>query len=466
MSLAKSLDFADGVNLVIGSVVGSGIFASPGVVLRRSGSGGAALVVWAVSGLISYCGALSYAELATMMPSAGGEVTYLTRFYGKRAGFLFTWASTTVGRPSTFAITSMICGQYLCRFMFGKSNTCSRGTSHEVVHIAILVMLSVLCINSISSRLISHTLRFSTAMSVCSLTVAILVGPIYAWTAGLGNVGFENTSTDVLNLSPAFLAALWAYDGWNTLNYATEELRSTSDLLKVIRVSIPFITLLFVLVNATYLIVLDDDVVAHSQTIGVDLAKSVFGELGEQVMPLLVAISAFGSAAGNMFSGGRLVFSSARDRHLPEYFARVNEVTQLPIRALLCQSVIGVVFMWLGEFETIVGMYSCSIRVFYIATLIGLLRQRYSEPDIVRPYKVPLVAPIAFITVSSLLLIAEFFSRPTSSFTALAFILVGIPFYELQKTKTFRNVCCFAPFEDGDYTESESEEEVITYNTF
>jgi amino acid transporter len=484
--LRKTLKFGDGVNLVIGSIIGSGIFASPGVVFRHTKSGGASLFVWCMSGLIAYCGAISYVELALALPSAGGEVTYLTRFFRHPiVGFLFTWANATVARPAAFAITCIVCGQYLCRFLYGDLGICADETSKQVGYISFGIAFAVLLVNVISSKLTTWTLQLSTATSVFALLVAVVIGVSHALEMKqlVDRIGFADSSHDVLDWSPAFLAALWAYDGWNTLNYASEELASVKDFLSIIRVSISVVTFLFVFVNASYLIVLPDDVVASSETIGVDLAKTMFGHYGEKVMPLVVATSAFGSAVGNMFSGGRLVFSSARDGNLPNFLAELNERNSLPVRAVFCQSALGCLFLLVGNFEELVGMFSCATWVFYFATVLGLVRARWTEPALVRPYKVPIYAPFVFMFAALFLIIVEFLSKPKSSLLAFAFILSGIPFYYLRRYRLCRRLCCFSSAEEeedsgehvrngnghrhnGLMDEEEEEREHITYKTF
>jgi len=466
--LRKSLTLWDGFNLVVGSIIGSGIFASPGVVFKHTGSGGASLLVWAFAGLIALCGAVSYVELALALPSAGGEVTYMTRFFGKTAGFLFTWANATVSRPAAFAITSIVCGQYLCRLAYGDVAECKDGSSTTVMIISFLAAGLVFAVNVLSSNATTITLRTSTTTSVFALGVAVLIGLLHALEVKtLGSrIGFAGTSTNILDWSPAFLAALWAYDGWNTLNYASEELASADDFLRIIKLSIPFVTGLFVFVNAAYLIALPENVVAHSETIGVDLATTAFGRVGASVMPLFVATSAFGSAVGNMFGGARLVFSSARDGTLPEYLADLSPRSALPVKAVFCQTVLGCGFLLVGNFEELVSMFSCATWGFYFVTVAGLIRARVMEPDMPRPYKVPLIAPVIFSIASLLLILIEFVSKPKSSITAFVFILLGIPFFRLQKFSVFRQMCCFRKRGDQVFDLETEEQEQVTYRTF
>ena len=471
--LKKSLSLWDGFNLVVGSIIGSGIFASPGVIYRHTQSGGASLLVWTLGGIIAYCGAMCYVELALLLPSAGGEVTYLTRFFGKRVGFLFTWANATVSRPAAFAITCIVCGQYLCRFAYGDKSICEDATSSQVTMISFGCAVLVFLVNVLSSQVTSLTLRLSTATSVFALAVAVMVGIAHSMEMKnlSSKVGFEGTTKNYLDWSPSFLAALWAYDGWNTLNYASEELSSADDFVKIIRLSIPFVTLLFVFVNASYLVVLPPDVVASSETIGVDLALDTFGPWGARVMPLFVATSAFGAAVGNMFSGARLVFSSARDGTLPSPLAHVSRISSLPSRAVFCQTILGCAFLFVGNFEELVGMFSCATWVFYLATVVGLIRSRYVEPNLRRPFKVNLIYAIVFALTSFLLVLVEFLSKPKSSLAAFAFILAGIPFYSLQSLPFFRRMCCFRRLSNGmtEYDaleEEEEEQEAITYKTF
>jgi len=303
--------------------------------------------------------------------------------------------------------------------------------------------------------------------------VAVLVGVAH-WTEMKhpgSKINFTATSTNFLDLPPALFATLWAYDGWNMLNYASEELANPDDVIRIVRLAIPFVTFLFVFVNASYLLVLDPEIVANSHTIGVDLAVDTFGVMGERLMPLFVAISAFGAAVGNMFGGARLAYASARKGTLPEFLSTVHDANSLPVHAVLFQTILGCMFILIGDFEMLVGMYSCAAWIFYFATITGMMRTRVTEPNLIRPYRASMISASIFATAAFTLMLAEFIAAPINTFTAFGFILGGVPFYQLQSLPAFRRCCCLRKHPTVDHVVERGDEEKLerengSYSTF
>ncbi|KAH9252055.1 hypothetical protein BASA81_010037 [Batrachochytrium salamandrivorans] len=460
--MQRSLSVWDGTALLFGSIVGSGIFASPGSVLLHSGmSGQLALLVWTVAGFISYCGALCYLELAIKLPSAGGESHYLAHYFGKTGGFLFTWTTALVARPCSFAITTLVCARYLCRFWAGEGagdgeheGYCNGDVTLQLsLAVAVLVLLCTL-----SSKLITVTLKAASAASMLGLAVAMGIGLYFAWKHP---AKVDITPLPALSevsgteLTTAFLSALWSFDGWNTLNYASEEFAHPSrDLPLIVQRCMLGITAVFVFVNLAYLTVLDSQVVATSESIGVDLAKAAFGMWGERIMPLFVASSAFGASVGGLFSASRLVYSTGNELGGGELLTRLT--WQLPVNALVCQFGLGVGFLFVGNFDQLVGVFSCATWVFYLATVSGLVRSRFrTDWDGKGDYVAPTYALVLFPITCLLLVLFQIAGQPKDSLLAFGFIALGVPFYRLRRVVWCqRYACCFA----GTVVTSEEEE--------
>lgn len=470
--MQQSLSVWDGTALLFGSIVGSGIFASPGSVLLHSGlSGRLALLVWTVAGFISYCGALCYLELAIKLPSAGGESHYLTHYFGKTGGFLFTWTTALVARPSSFAITTLVCARYLCRFWAGDEHEAYCDADVTLRLSLVVAVLVLLC--TLSSKLITATLKAASAASMLGLAVAMGIGLFVAWEHP-GKVEITPlpapSDLSVTELTTALLGALWSFDGWNTLNYASEEFAHPSrDLPLIVQRCMLGITAVFVLVNLAYLTVLDNELVATSESIGVDLAKAAFGKWGERVMPLFVASSAFGASVGGLFSASRLVYRTGSELGGGGLLTRLT--WQLPVNALVCQFVLGAGFLFVGNFDQLVGVFSCATWVFYLATVSGLVRSRFQavRGERAGDYVAPTYALVFFPTTCLLLVLFQVAGQPRDSLLAFGFIALGAPFYGLRRVAWCqRHACCFAAAEE-EYEDDEEDALPVTkssYQTF
>ncbi|KAJ8303523.1 hypothetical protein KUTeg_019919 [Tegillarca granosa] len=268
IDLKKNLGLVSGTALIVGTMIGSGIFVSPRGVLEGSGSVCMSLIVWAGCGLLAMLGALSYAELGTMIPKSGGEHAYLMftfKSYGKFLGpipaFLFDWLGVFVLRPSMFAIMSLSLGTYATQPFYGQC-----GAPPLIKKIVTIVAMR-------DTQYISE--------------------------------GFEGTRDDASVLALSFYNGLWAYDGWNNLNFVTEELKNPHrDLPRSIMIGIPLTTLVYVLVNVGYFAVLSKEEILMSDAVAVLWGSRVLGVMA-WIIPIFVVLSCFGAANGCLFASGR-----------------------------------------------------------------------------------------------------------------------------------------------------------------
>lgn len=209
---------------------------------------------------------------------------------------------------------------------------------------------------------------------------------------------------------------------------------------KVLQWSVPLVTFLYLLVNVAYFIVLPMDVVKETASIGVDLGVQVAGaRAGRIIMPVCVSLVAFGAAIGTLFSSSRLVYASARNGWLPSCFGVVSSYSQTPVRAIIGQASAAALALLIGDFEHLVSYFGSASWLFYFLTVVGLLRLRWLEPNLPRPYRVPTFAPVAFCLVAAVLVVTELLSNPVTSLAAFGFVACGIPVFLLRKLGLF---CC------------------------
>ncbi|KAK4580279.1 hypothetical protein LTR86_000482 [Recurvomyces mirabilis] len=463
----KSLTFLNGLSLVIGLIIGSGIFSSPASVNSNAGSPGAALVIWAICGLLAWTGAASFAELGGAIPLNGGAQVYLSKIFGEWAGFLFTWCAVTVLKPGSAAIIAIIFGEYMVRAVIGAealevSPWINKG-------VAVLGLLGVTGINSVSTRLGTRSADIFMFLKFVGLLAITILGIIVAATGfafhkqALSDTWrhtnwFEGTSISSSKWAVALYAGLWAYDGWDNTNYVVGEMINPGrDLPRTIHTSLPLVILAYLLANLSYIFVLPATVINASNTVAVAFGQVVLGRIGSLILALVVSGSCFGALNATTFTAGRLVYSAGKEGYIPSIFGTIglshgNQRVRLPRRsarakrftkwiadeqgffytpmyAMGLNFALTTIYIIIGDFTTLTTFYGVASYLFYFASVVGLIVLRVKEPELERPYKCWIVTPIIFCCVSLFLLSRAIFAKPLQALIVLAFIVAGVPLY-------------------------------------
>ncbi|KAL4209529.1 hypothetical protein CU097_009105 [Rhizopus azygosporus] len=452
--LQKKVSLLNGLGLVVGMMIGSGLFSSPGPVLESSGAYGTALVVWFISGLLALCGALCYAELGTMLPMNGGETVYLGRAFGSLVSFMFEFITIIVQKPGSLAIICIVFGEYVSRIAYHTYFFNIPHDSDDAVELADAIipkflpkLLAVIClfiltfINAISVQAGIRVQDLLTAIKVLTAIVISITGivvlskrePIYGDSSIQGDPFHGIGSISYGQIALAFYSGLWAYDGWNNLNYVSGEMKNPHrDLPRVIIFGIPLVVFCYMLSNVAYLAVLRPEVVMHSNTVSMDFGKKIFGPSGGILFAVCVALSCFGSANASVFTGARIIYVSAKQGHIPGLFGKLSQSRQTPILALLLQAALTVIMIMIGSFRVLVNFYSLTAWIFYFLAVFSLLIFRYTEPDLNRPYRVWLSTPILFCLVALFLCTTPFIEAPIESLIAVGLILLAVPIWLLH----------------------------------
>jgi L-type amino acid transporter 9 len=435
--LARTLTYVDGAALIVGIVIGSGIFASPGRVLEQVGSVGMALVVWTAAGLLSLAGALCYAELGTALPVSGGEYAYLSRGLGPSAGFVFTWTQFFVLKTGSLAIKSIVFASYLGGAIFGSG----AGTGDDDPRrkaMAIALILGLTAINCIGVRWGALIQRLFTALKLAALAGICALGFSTLLTQDGAGAAFARPFAGSVGSVSAFgiamIAAMWAYEGWNNLNYVTEELhRPERNLPRAIWVGSIGVLVVYLLVNLAYLVALDPAELVASRAVASDLAIRVLGPAGGLLVALAVAISTFGSTNGTVLSGARIYHAAARDGRFPAGFRHVHPAAHTPVVSLLAQGLWACVLVIPGDFGSLVNYFSFAVWIFYALTVVALLRlrRRLPGPHILRGWLYWPV-PLAFLTTAVFLTLSTLAAAPQQSLAAGGFMLLGVLVYHLR----------------------------------
>lgn len=431
---AKNITLTQGAALIIGIMIGSGIFVSPKFVLQKSGSVGMMLIVWTFSGLMAMLGALCYCELGTFIQKSGGEYIYFKEAYGSLPAFLVSWTIILVLKPASIAIICMAFAYYSCLPFLPE------GSTEPTVLIKVIAMLCIVLltvINCLSTKLAAQTQVLFTGMKLLAIGLVVVIGLYNIATGHTKNFEnlFNGTSSNPGKLAHAFYSGLWAFDGWNQLNYVTGELRNpTENLPKAVMIALPLVTLCYVLVNIAYLCILTPAEVISSSAVAVSFGEKIH-PVFLVLMPLLVACSCFGAANGSVFTNGRVVCAAAKEGHMPTVLATVNTRLQMPIYAVAFPSVIAILLLLPSNLESLISCFSFVAWMFYGGTILSLLVLRLRMPHKHRPYRVWTVVPIVMVLVALYLVIAPFIEKPKDSAFALMYILAGIPFYYIFSRK-------------------------------
>ncbi|XP_044258522.1 b(0,+)-type amino acid transporter 1 isoform X1 [Tribolium madens] len=426
--LKRRVGLISGVALIVGTMIGSGIFVSPSGLLERTGSIGMSFVIWMACGLLSLLGALAYAELGTMNTSSGAEYAYFMDAFGAPPAFLFSWASTLVLKPSQMAIICLSFGKYAVEAFVSECEP----PEIVVKMVALLAVVVILYVNCYSVNLATSVQNVFTAAKLVAVFIVIAGGTYKMFEGNTQHLRepFRGTRSSVGNIATAFYTGLWAYDGWNNLNYVTEEIKNPSRNLPMsIIIGIPLVTICYALINVSYLTVMSPMEMITSEAVAVTFGNRLLGVMA-WLMPLSVTISTFGSANGTLFAAGRLCFAASREGHLLDILSYVHIRRYTPAPGLIFHSLIAAAMVLYGTIDSLIDFFSFTAWIFYGGAMLALIVMRHTKPNYPRPYKVPIIIPYVVLVISFYLIIGPIVDKPTIEYLyATLFIFSGMVFY-------------------------------------
>lgn len=430
VKLSRSVTLLQGISLMVGVMIGSGIFVSPRYVLLHSGSVGVTLMVWISSGVMAMFGALCYCELGTMIQRSGGELTYIREALGPLAGFLVSWTMVLILKPASVAIITLSFASYAIQPFLNEKDM---DTEQLIKFIAAVCIILITTVNCVSSRWAGQMQVIFMVMKLLAIGIIVLIGASRIVSGHYENFQspFKGTNPNIGEIAHAFFSGLWAYDGWNQLNYVTEELQNPhKNLPRGVMIALPLVTFCYTLVNIAYFSILTPAEVLSSNAVAVSVAEKVHPTL-VVIMPLFVACSCYGAANGSIFTNGRVVCSAAKEGHMPHFLATINTHFNTPLRAIMFPSSISLCLLMIGNLDSLLSCFSFVAWIFLGGTFLSLLILRWKKPHDLRPYKVWIGIPVVMLVVSCCLVIAPLLAKPQSSAVALGFVLSGVPVYLL-----------------------------------
>jgi basic amino acid/polyamine antiporter, APA family len=437
--------------IVVGTMVGTGIFLKPAEMAREGRFVSVVFAAWIVGALLSIFGALAYAELGAAIPEAGGEYAYLRRGFGPLWGFTFGWMHSIVGRPASTASIAAGLVRFLSFFLPALASPLF--TVHIAIPwltgwippydfvftwaqpFAVFWLLLMTGVNYLGVRLGGEVQVLLTSFKV--LSIALIIGVAFL----VPNTGVHPpdpvwpTSASG-GLLTAFLvalaAALWAYDGWEDLNLVGSEVQHPNrNFPRALVGGVGFTALLYLLFSAACLKVLPFDSVAYSQHVASDVVERLIGHGVAFWITLTMAISALGSMNSSILSGARVPYAMARDRIFFRVADGIHPKYRTPSRALIFQVTLTSLMALTGTFEELTNLFIFAAWIFYGLAVVALFRLRKTEPNLERPYRCwgyPWV-PGLFVLGALVLTINLWLVRPGRSTIGLLLILAGLPFY-------------------------------------
>jgi APA family basic amino acid/polyamine antiporter len=448
--LARDLRLSHAGAVVVGTIIGSGIFLVPAEMMQAVGSARLVYLAWMVGGLLSFFGALTYAELGAMKPQAGGEYVYVRDAYGPLAGFLYSWTTFLIAKPAsiatittglvrilqTFPIFSFFSQIFFSYSVFSGSSTAHTFTVTygQVVAVGATVLISWL--NYIGVRRAGEFQFLFTLLKVAIILGIVAVG--FSYSAGTwANFAteFSGAKGGIAGFFAALVAALWAYDGWNDLNMVAGEIKNPQRNIPLALIwGVATVGALYILVNAAVQYVLPAAAVAVSQRPASDAVALVLGHLGAGLVSAGMAVSMLVTLNGSIMSGARVPFAMARDGYFFKSIAEVHPRFRTPSIAIIVQCGLAIILLLLGgSFRQFFSLAIFAEWLFYMVTGSTVFVFRQREPLAERPYRVwgyPVI-PALFIVVSAALLYYTFTDNLKSSVGGCLVILAGVPVFFL-----------------------------------
>jgi basic amino acid/polyamine antiporter, APA family len=438
--LRRDLGLAAALAIVIGTVIGSGIFRVPQSMVLSVGSVRMVFVVWIVGGALSMAGALTYAELAAAMPGAGGEYVYLTEAYGPLWGFLYSWTQMWVAKSGSIATLATAFFEYTAYFV----PQFERIWFHvgplpirygQVFGRALILFLGL--VNYFGVKIGGDVQIAVTVVKVGLIAFLIVAGLLYAGgtaheTAHQANQSVTTTMPLFAGFIAALVGALWAYDGWNNVGMVASEVKNPGRNLPISLIfGLGAVIAIYMLANWAYFRVLTPGEVAAKKLVAAEMMQRVQGPVGAAIVSVAAMISIFAALNGSILSGSRVPFAAARDGLFFRSAARVHPAFRTPGVSILMLTGWSSLLVFSGKYEQLYNFVIFGSWILYAMACASVFVLRRKRPDLPRPYRTlgyPVV-PLLFLVGAAVLELTTLWSSPAQSIEGIALILIGLPFY-------------------------------------
>ena len=422
--LRREIGFLEAITVVIGMVIGSGIFFKPSIVFKNAGSPTIGILAWVVGGIITMASGLTIAEIAAAIPKTGGIFIYLKELYGEKWAFLFGWVQTVIYVPGSVAALAIVLATQATNFV--------PMSGIEQKLFAIFMLLIITTANVLSTKLASKIQFVATVAKLIPIFIIIALGltrgtahsfslPIGASAAGAG-------------FGAAVLGTLWAYDGWVSVSNMAGELKDPKkDIPRSIIIGLGITIIVYVLFNFAIINVIPITTVINSNKVATDVAAVLLGKSGSLFISAGIFISIFGALNGYLMTGVRIPFAMGQDKLLPydRFLGKVHQKYQTPLNAYIFEFVLTCLYIFSGSFNALTDLVVFVLWIFFTMAVAGIFILRTKHKDLVRPYRVPFypIVPLIGIVGGIYILISTLVTDTPKALIGIVITLVGLPVY-------------------------------------
>jgi APA family basic amino acid/polyamine antiporter len=451
--LLRKLNLLDATFLVIGGVVGSGIFMTTGFIAEYLPSPGLILIVWTVGGFFALSGALSFAELGAMYPKAGGQYIYLREAYGTWAGFLYGWGFFWVIECGGIAALAVGFGEYFGYFfpslstqtyllklnLFGLNYSLSAG---QLVAVASILILSAINYFGITSGIVVQNIF--TFLRIAAVAILVVLGLSIGKKSGVTNLGQFFTGDAVFNFKLfglALIAVLWTYDGFYSVSCTAGEVKKPERNIPLgLILGTLSVTLIYILMNIVYILALPVDEMKGIARIGELASTQLFGPTATLFIAGTIMISIFGCLSASILYGPRVFFAMAEDRTFFKNMAFIHPRFRVPTKAIFWQAVWSSLLCLSGTYQDLFEYVVFALVIFFAATGLAVVVLRFKQPEVKRPYRTwgyPII-PLLFVLINLGVFLNTIMAQPLQSLVGLIILLIGVPAFLYWRSKAKR----------------------------
>lgn len=440
--LKRDLGPWSAASIVVGTVIGSGIFIVPNIMIQRLGSPDWVFFVWVFGGLLSLSGALTYAELSAALPGAGGEYVYLRRAYSPVFSFVYGWTQMWVAKSGSCATLASGFFLYFSNFrpettkvlfsipFVGNGGAPQPVTLGQIYGMGLIMGLGLL--NFFGVKLGGQVQVAVTISKVVLIGGVIAFGLASPHSATANLTTSTGTTAGLAGFFAALVAALWAYDGWNNVGMVASEIKDPQrNLPRALIWGTLGVMAIYLLANAAYFLVLNADEVAGNRLVAAEMMRKAGGQWGAGIVSVAAMVSMFAALNGSILSGSRVPYAMARDGLFFPSVSKVHPRYRTPSTAILALSAWSSILVLSGRYDQLVTLVIFPSWILYGMTTAAVIVLRRREPDLPRPYRTlgyPVV-PVLFVLVALALLVSTLLDAPRESALGLIVIAAGLPFY-------------------------------------
>jgi APA family basic amino acid/polyamine antiporter len=430
--LKREIGFFTALTTVIGTVIGSGVFFKPTALYGITGTASLGLLAWLIGGILTICAGLTAAELSAAIPETGGMMAYLKHSYGSLTAFLLGWAQTVIYFPANIAAIAIIFGTQAVS-LFGLNVN-----EHNVmiINIAIVTATFLTLMNFLGAKVAGGIQSISTICKLIPLVLIIIFGLLHKAnvTVQLFPIEVGPGRSFISALGSGLLATMFAYDGWILVGNIAGELKNPKrDLPKAIVLGLSIVMVVYILINVAFLMVMSATAIAGTDTPASQVATILFGAMGGKLITIGILISVFGTINGYTMTGMRIPYAMAIENKLPfsNWFAKLSTSSRIPYNSGIFILCVSIIMMAIGGFNTLTDMLVFVIWIFYTMTFIAVIILRKKQPELVRPYKVPLYPfiPLLSIIGGAFIVFNTLFTQPFLALAGIGITAIGLPIY-------------------------------------